>query len=692
MANRKITRFALLQNYCGHSERLADDMPEVAEKGYYGVFLWATIGEEERVRPLCETAASLGLKVALGTGYMKYQYKYLAEHPEQRLVQVHELADQDGIATVNWGCPFNPEFKARYFDFLREISEWPNVARIFLNDEADLRGACYCPTCRHAYKDKFGDDMPVNPNPKTEDWQDENWRRFLKWRIDRWTDVHGQMADVIHRINPEIQVLFQANPTSDMWRNPWDHCVDLAAMAERLDGLSTDPYYTFHRRQFDPPEVYLSEWCRYLAGIMPEGKTAEIIPQAFSHPTFTRPLGEPDGYWAALVPPACGIDAISPYTYNLQRISPMVKTYERCFEFDRCFERARPLKYAAVVNGSQTKTYLRPLPLETPASYDGTRLLRVTEALRHKAVPYTFFPDRRLDHPDSLGDYKVLVLPEINCLSDAQADGIRRLADEGKNLVILGQLGIADESGRQRQGSLLEEITGIRVIEETAESRRFRLKSPHPCSETLKPFDDEAARDYSEGVNAPLYKLEQCVNAEAPGDVDIVAEFTDAHDNPTCRPAIIHARRRGNILWFAGFPSRRTQNQLYNTYVLNWGHYLFAAAVEWAAGALPALRVEDWPPDVPMRRVRPIDHRFMPTYEFFPLAADDLFIAVVTSYFREPSTFPMVLDVPEGKDLRSVTEVIGNTEVAFDRNARSVKIAVEVGPDTAALMYVFAVE
>ena len=689
MTKRKIMRFALLQNYRGRSEQLADDMPEVAEKGYYGVFLWATMAEKRKIRALCEQAAPLGLKVAIGTGYMKYQYKYLAEHPEQRLIQLSELLDQDSLTTTNWGCPFNPDFKARYFDLLRDIAEWPSVVRIFVNDEADLRGACYCQTCRQEYRDTFGDEMPINPDPKLEDWQDEKWRRFLKWRIDRWVDVHGEMADAIHRVNPEVAVLFQANPPSDMWRNPWEHCVDLAGMVERLDGLSTDPYYTFHARQFDPPEAYLSEWCRYLAGIVPEGKSAEIIPQAFSHPTFTRPLGEADGYWAALVPPAAGINAITPYTYNLQRITPMIKTYERCFEFDKYFERARPLKYAAVVNGAQTKIYLRPLPSETPDSYDGTRLLRVTESLRHKGLPYAFFPDRRLRQPAALEEYKVLVLPEINCLSEPQAEGIKRLLEQGRNLVILGQLGIADETGKRRDRSLLEDISGIRVLAETAESRRFRLPASHPCMGTLKPFDEVAAKDSAEGVNSPLYKLNDCVDAELPADAEVIAEFTDARDQPAGKPAIVSARRGGNILWFAGVPSRRTQNQLYNTHVLNWAHYLFASAVEWAAGEPPALRVEDWPPDVPMRAVRPIDHRFMPTYEFFPLAGDDIYVGVITSYFREPATFPMVLDVPDTKKLQNVVEVVVNKEVAFQYDGRSVRINVEVDFDTLALMFAF---
>ena len=78
------------------------------------------------------------------------------------------------------------------------------------------------------------------------------------------------MAAIIHAVNPRIKAVFQASPASDLWLNPWSTGVDLSGMIERLDGLSTDPYYTFHERHFNPAEVYLSEWCRFLRGIVPD--------------------------------------------------------------------------------------------------------------------------------------------------------------------------------------------------------------------------------------------------------------------------------------------------------------------------------------------------------------------------------------------------------------------------------------
>ena len=689
-SDRKITRMALLQDYTGHPERLLHEMDEVAGKGYSAVMFAAGFGKSDAVRELCEKAASLGLGVWLFTGYMKYQYKYMAEHPEQRMVRVADILDQDGLGTSSWGCPFNPEFKKRYLDLLREIAAYPAVCGIHVNDEASLADGCYCAVCRRDYERDFDCEMPVKTEPCATDWEDESWRRFLKWRIDRWNAVHGEMARVVHAVNPKVEVFFQASPHADMSHNPWKHAVDLAGMASVLDGISTDPYYTFHRRAFDPAEVYLSEWSRFLVGLTPDGKGAQIIPQGFSHPMFTRPLGEEDGYWSALIPPACGINAIIPYTYTLQRCSPVQKTYEQCFAFDKYFESTTPLRYAAVAHGVKTEIYRYPLPAEGPDSYDATRMLPVSESLRHRGLPYGYFPDARLHDVVALSSHKVVVLPEINCLTEEEAAGVRGFVEAGGNLVILGDLGSADAIGTGRPPSLLEEITGIRIRGESGGPRRLRmLPGGHIAPGVMAPDVPADSADYMEGTLVPICTLSHCVDAQAPSDAAVLAEFADDNGTSTRKPAIVSLTRGGRILWFAGFPTRRSRNPKYGTVVLNPMHQVFADLAEWTAAQKPLLRVQGWPPHVPMKQLRPSDQRNMSTFEFFPLGGDDCFLGLVTSYFKEPATFPMVLDVPPGRELAEVTELIEGRNVPFELHGGSAAIQVALTFNTPARLFLF---
>jgi len=101
------------------------------------------------------------------------------------------------------------------------------------------------------------------------------------------------------------------------------------------------------------------------------------------------------------------------------------------------------------------------------------------------------------------------------------------------------------------------------------------------------------------------------------------------------------------------------------------------------------MRVEGWPPDVPMRSARPFDDRNLCTFEFLPLAGDDLLIGVVASYFREPTQFRMVATLPDGRTLTSVTELRSGRQVDVKFSATEAAIRVEMKPEDALKVFVF---
>lgn len=324
--------------------------------------------------------------------------------------------------------------------------------------------------------------------------------------------------------------------------------LDLHSMARELDAMSVDPYYTSHKPQgFMPLETYLSEWCRFLKGIVPPGKATEIIVQGFSHPNFIRPLNEADGLWSSLVPPACGIDIVMPYSYTLQRCSCVQKPYEYCFQFDEYFEQCEPLNYAAIIHGVQSEIYAHPMPRDVMGSYDGTRLFPVAESLRHHGVPYGYLPDALLDDQDILSRYPVIVLPQIDCLSEKQAEGIKSFVASGAHVVILGALGGADEIGTANSGSLLEDLTGIRLAGNYRNDQAVTFRADLGAGDRVPTVDDVSAR-YMEGGLRPVSRLYHCHDFEIPDDADILAHYAEDDGTLTDRPAVVSLRRGGTIV------------------------------------------------------------------------------------------------------------------------------------------------
>jgi hypothetical protein len=82
----------------------------------------------------------------------------------------------------------------------------------------------------------------------------------------------------------------------------------------------------------------------------------------------------------------------------------------------------------------------------------------------------------------------------------------------------------------------------------------------------------------------------------------------------------------------------------------------------------------------------------MPTFEFFPLAGEDGFLGIVTSYFREPAEFPMVLDVPVGRTVRTVRELLSDKAMPFVIDGKTARIDVRLGFDTPAFAFWFEID
>jgi len=694
---RNIIRWAILQEYEGTPLTLMPLISEVKKKGYQGVMFFIDQSLMAGFRKLAARANAEGLLIGVLTGYMNYENYHLSTHPEQRFVAVSSENDQDGLPMDNRGCPYHPDFKRRYLDFLGELAAVPGVGQIMVNDEASMANGCYCQVCRQSYRELFGGEMPsLLAGQKKEQWEDARWRDFLRWRIERWNKVHGEMRAAVKEINRDIRVIFQTSPSVDLcWDNPWMGAVDLSSMVEDLDGLSVDPYHTFHvvsHRPYNPPEIYLSDWCRFLRGLQGKDKTSVIVPQGFTHSTFTRPLDERDGYWTAVIPAACGIDHIAPYTYPLMKCSlPVLEAYEHSFAIDRPMENVVPLDWVGLVHGVRTEIYCEPLPRLTPLSYDGTRVLPCAESLRQKGLPYGYIPDRRITM-EVLQQYKAVILPDIECLNDRDAENLLHYRDKGGHLIITGRLGGSDGTGRRRACSLLEEMFHLKVERMTAEKRGLKFTRKHPLEKSLLAFEKEKARRYMCGKYHPWFGFSACADVAMPGKGRVLAGFLDDQGNLMGKPAIIELSASaggGRAMYFAGIPPRVIANPHYHTTVRNVGQHLLPAAVDYLVGEKPPLRVETWPPMVPIALARPFDYRQGSTFEFFPLTGKDTAIGVVVSYFKEPAKFRMTVKIPPTRRLAEVRELITGQKLKYRLENNLATVAITMKENDAIVVICF---
>ena len=671
MDSRSIRRVAFLLDYRNRDSELKHVVPEVAAKGYHAVAFAARIGEEDPFVELADEAARFRLEVIGFTQYMKSQTTHLAYHPDQRMVRSSDKAalDQDQLP-VSTGCPFNPAFLDRYLDFLARIARAPNMTDVLLNDESSLgadadRMGCYCHVCQKAWHEEFGGEIPRPPFKGREEKS-----RFVHWRWRRWNQVHGRMKEALNRHHP-VRAVFQSSPNSCLLgRNPWVTAVDLASMVEAIDGVMTDPYYTFHLAAsagpFVPREIYLSEHCRFLRGLAGPGKSAEVCPPGFSHPTFTRPLDERDGWWTGVIPAALGMDAVAPYSYLLQRISPVMETYEQSFRLDEYFARTRPVSFAAVVNSLETQCFH--IDGDTWARGEAfwlhSRMMPVGALLRHHCLPYTYLPSRRLV-AETLREWPVVALPTVTCLSAEARDHLRDYVRAGGILVTFGETATRDETGGLLSDEFTEELFGVKDLTPGRQSLRFEPAREAATFAALA-WPDEITAGYQDGASYPVLALRYTVLAEVDASAEILARFS-GEPVPSAGagfPAMtIKHVGRGAGVFVAGTPSHEAVREEFDgMLVLNFaGRVIGETIMELAGDRLP-LRVSPRPPATAMQTVRPLDRRLVPATEFLPCVGEDLYLAAVVSYFREASRFQIEADL-NGRGCQRVRELVADEEV-----------------------------
>ena len=97
--------------------------------------------------------------------------------------------------------------------------------------------------------------------------------------------------------------------------------------------------------------------------------------------------------------------------------------------------------------------------------------------------------------------------------------------------------------------------------------------------------------------------------------------------------------------------------------VLNYSGTVLGKMILQYAGAKSPVVARDFGVDVPIRKLRPLDPRSMHTAEFMLSEGEDLLLATVASYFREPMQFQLEANIPARKKCVEIRELISDKPI-----------------------------
>jgi hypothetical protein len=531
-------------------------------------------------------------------------------------------------------------------------------------------GMCYCEHCARLFREATGHAalprMPKEAGPRPAmDWEinpaDPVWRDYARWRSERLFALWDLWDGIVRRLNPHARFIPNMGP--DMRR-----VLDMARFGERAIYLTADRQ---GRRTQEPVWTIgiAAKEFRAVLGRKPLGAGFAFGPQSpYRWIDATHGAAEITAWFVDAV--ANGIRPSIGKTGATLEDRRWVPVVEKLFGWHHAVEKylrnEAPLARVAMV-------YSQASQVLDGARYTDSQL-GMYQALLEARLPFEFVHDGLLD-AERLRPYKLLILPNITCLSGRQCAQLREFVHGGGSLLATYQTSLCDEEGRPRKDFGLGDLFGARMTARSVgpmNNSYMRLERgpadarAHPL---LEGFDgaERIVNTVHRVAAVPVGPLAQRPLTLIPPFPSLPMEELYPREERTDIPLVfLREHGRGRVVYFPGDLDRSFWELLIEDHAR-----LLRNAFYWALNEPPRLTVTG--PGL-------LDVTFWRQKNSLTVHLVNLGTAMtMRGYLREFIPLPpqeVRLEMPEGTEARQVKLLVAGQSVPWRREGRMVVVTV----------------
>ncbi|QHS52643.1 alpha-amylase family protein [Edaphobacter sp. 12200R-103] len=440
----------------------------------------AWLGKRDIVGEVVEACHKRNIAVLLRTDPHATYDDAAAAHPEWI------ACTADGKPRRHWASPemwVTCALGPYNFDFMtavhREIMQRYKPEGIFLNRWAGS-GDCYCAECRKNFKKATGFELPAGGDP-----QDPVQRAFIRWRQQRFYDCIDRWNETIRAVRPDSSMipnnasgaLIAQDALELSKRAPMlvaDRQARHGTIAPWVVGKTAKEYRATlgSKPNVSLFGVGLEEPYRWKDSVQDGPEIRIWVLEEIAH--GARP------WWSKFAT-----------TLHDRRWLPVVEdVYSWAAANERYLNYDKPIARVGIVY-SQTTAWF----------YGGKEAQAKVEdfalgwcgMLTESRIPYEMVHEGALT-PENLNRFRILILPNIACLSDAQAQQLRAFVQAGGSIVATYETGLYREDGSPRKDFALADLFGARFTgkrEPRMQNSYLRLEMKRaPHSPILAGFSD----------------------------------------------------------------------------------------------------------------------------------------------------------------------------------------------------------
>jgi hypothetical protein len=420
-------------------------------------------------------------------------------------------------------------------------------------------GICYCPRCRESCLQATGAPVPdpASASPAALD-------RYMAWKasvadkhmarmqaaVKAFGDDKAYAAEVFSMFNPGARI----NSGIDLYnaRNHFDFMVGVAFPIE-----STEPTRFAELN-------YAGTVVRFMKSMAPEKEAVVLYGE---NGTLHRYVMDPPVdlriyLWEAL---AAGgrfwnanyVGAYPDVASDRRNAFNNIEACQFVRRHAKLLAQHVPVATVGIYYSRPTRLFYRS-PSAQGDRFDGG-IKGVENVLVEGHVPYDFIPDDQLS-PERLRRYRVVVLPNVRCLTEAEMDQLRNFVRDGGNLLATFATSLNDGDGMARADFGLADLFGCSFTGKIADTRQDCFQY------ILQPKNPLVAPDSA--ATGLLFNAGRTLLCHAAPDADVICTHVpEVHNQPPEKawveswsrefPTVVaHRYGKGRVLYFANQPDQ----------------------------------------------------------------------------------------------------------------------------------------
>ncbi len=394
-----------------------------------------------------------------------FSKEFCAAHPDWLRI------NEDGKADV---APNFANIRSSYADWLCDqmasVTKTYGVDGFWFDGYAPVHLHTYDETTRRLFRE-FSSGHEIPPRNKLDPVKDPVSRKYLAWHEQYFVDLADRMRGAIRAEKPDTAI-FVNNSANRTWYYPEMYMGEYpAAYGGAVDVASVELYW-------DVPgdALYQQFCCAFLQGVMRDGNASVWIqPSAHGISGVASPVdiqlrgleGAPWGVYPEFVESAGREEYLKQHVGNVKARDPWWIDSE-------------PVPYIGIVASEQT----RALYAQGALALYFSHTLGAFRAVFEKHWPVRVLTEYDLEDGDLRG-VRVLVLPDVACMSDRAAEVIRRFVRGGGGLMATFETSLYDEQFQRRPDFALADVLHAsyrktHTVTQRVENLYITLVGPHP--------------------------------------------------------------------------------------------------------------------------------------------------------------------------------------------------------------------